>query len=266
MIERFHCDNFSRAQLNQFPRRLGLRPVSRASANSRRTTGARVPLVLAEAGGRLAASALRSCRSALAGPRSPVCALLGTGSDRRQRSCVPSPAAVWAGAAIWPGLVRDEVPRGCVHEAGSPGVQPSGRVSCPVDLVQERLRGVRSFRHKTTFDADAAVQPDAGCAASIRVLAGRYMGARRPGLRVWRALKGRWLGDVGGGVHRVHRSRSPRLRWSAFLLCARWHMAEDLTQTALAKAVVCWRKIARHATAPRCRWRCAWRCGMRWGH
>ena len=36
---------------------------------------------------------------------------------------------------------------------------------------------------------------------------------------------------------------SPRLRRTAFLLCGDWHTAEDLTQTALAKMFVSWRRI-----------------------
>jgi RNA polymerase sigma-70 factor (sigma-E family) len=48
---------------------------------------------------------------------------------------------------------------------------------------------------------------------------------------------------------------SPRLRRMAFLLCGDWHTAEDLTQTALAKVFVSWRKIKRqdavHAYATR---------------
>jgi RNA polymerase sigma-70 factor (sigma-E family) len=37
---------------------------------------------------------------------------------------------------------------------------------------------------------------------------------------------------------------SPRLRRAAFLLCGDWHLAEDLTQTALAKVFVAWRRIS----------------------
>jgi RNA polymerase sigma-70 factor (sigma-E family) len=48
---------------------------------------------------------------------------------------------------------------------------------------------------------------------------------------------------------------SPRLRRTAFLLCGDWHTAEDLTQTALAKVFVAWRRIrqrdAAHAYATR---------------
>ena len=48
---------------------------------------------------------------------------------------------------------------------------------------------------------------------------------------------------------------SPRLRRMTFLLCGDWHTAEDLTQTALAKVFVSWRKIRRqdavHAYATR---------------
>jgi RNA polymerase sigma-70 factor (sigma-E family) len=47
----------------------------------------------------------------------------------------------------------------------------------------------------------------------------------------------------------------PRLRRAAFLLCGDWHTAEDLTQTALAKVFVAWRRIsapdAAHAYAMR---------------
>jgi len=34
-----------------------------------------------------------------------------------------------------------------------------------------------------------------------------------------------------------------RLRRTAFLLCHDWHLAEDLTQTALAKTYVAWRRV-----------------------
>jgi RNA polymerase sigma-70 factor (sigma-E family) len=48
---------------------------------------------------------------------------------------------------------------------------------------------------------------------------------------------------------------APRLRRTAFLLCGDWHAAEDLTQTALAKVFVSWRRITRqdavHAYATR---------------
>lgn len=48
---------------------------------------------------------------------------------------------------------------------------------------------------------------------------------------------------------------SLRLRRMAFLLCGDWHTAEDLTQTALAKVYVSWRRIRRqeavHAYATR---------------
>jgi DNA-directed RNA polymerase specialized sigma24 family protein len=36
---------------------------------------------------------------------------------------------------------------------------------------------------------------------------------------------------------------APRLRRTAFLLCGDWHTAEDLTQTALAKVFMSWRRI-----------------------
>jgi hypothetical protein len=48
---------------------------------------------------------------------------------------------------------------------------------------------------------------------------------------------------------------APRLRRTAFLLCGDWHTAQDLTQTALAKVFVAWRRISRadgaHAYAHR---------------
>ena len=37
----------------------------------------------------------------------------------------------------------------------------------------------------------------------------------------------------------------PRLRWSAYLLCGDHHLAEDLTQTALARTYASWRRIQR---------------------
>jgi RNA polymerase sigma-70 factor (sigma-E family) len=42
---------------------------------------------------------------------------------------------------------------------------------------------------------------------------------------------------------------APRLRRAAFLLCGDWHTAEDLTQTALAKVFVSWRRIRRRDAA-----------------
>lgn len=39
------------------------------------------------------------------------------------------------------------------------------------------------------------------------------------------------------------RSRQAQLRRAAYLLCGDWHLAEDLTQTALAKLYVVWRKV-----------------------
>lgn len=39
------------------------------------------------------------------------------------------------------------------------------------------------------------------------------------------------------------------LRRTAFLLCGDWHTAEDLTQTALAKVFVSWRKVRRRDAA-----------------
>lgn len=39
------------------------------------------------------------------------------------------------------------------------------------------------------------------------------------------------------------RSRQARLRRAAYLLCGDWHLAEDLTQTALAKLYAVWRQV-----------------------
>jgi RNA polymerase sigma-70 factor (sigma-E family) len=41
------------------------------------------------------------------------------------------------------------------------------------------------------------------------------------------------------------RAAAPRLRRTAFLLCHDWHLAQDLTQTALAKLFVHWGRIQR---------------------
>jgi RNA polymerase sigma-70 factor (sigma-E family) len=40
-----------------------------------------------------------------------------------------------------------------------------------------------------------------------------------------------------------------RLRRTAFLLCGDWHAAEDLTQVALTKTLLAWRRIRRHENA-----------------
>ena len=40
-----------------------------------------------------------------------------------------------------------------------------------------------------------------------------------------------------------------RLRRTAYLLCGDWHAAEDLTQIALTKTLLAWRRISRHANA-----------------
>jgi len=42
---------------------------------------------------------------------------------------------------------------------------------------------------------------------------------------------------------------APRLRRTAFLLCGDWHTAEDLSQSALAKVFVSWRRIRRREAA-----------------
>src|SRR5262249_20894727 len=38
---------------------------------------------------------------------------------------------------------------------------------------------------------------------------------------------------------------APRLQRAAYLLCHDWHLAQDLTQTALARAYVAWPRLAR---------------------
>lgn len=38
---------------------------------------------------------------------------------------------------------------------------------------------------------------------------------------------------------------APRLRQTAYLVCGDWHLAEDLTQTALEKVYVAWRRVER---------------------
>jgi RNA polymerase sigma-70 factor (sigma-E family) len=40
-----------------------------------------------------------------------------------------------------------------------------------------------------------------------------------------------------------------RLRRTAYLLCGDWHAAEDLTQIALTKTLLAWRRISRHENA-----------------
>ncbi len=42
---------------------------------------------------------------------------------------------------------------------------------------------------------------------------------------------------------------APRLRRTAFLLCGDWHAAEDLSQSALTKVFVSWRRIRRREAA-----------------
>lgn len=41
-----------------------------------------------------------------------------------------------------------------------------------------------------------------------------------------------------------------RLRRTAYLLCGDWHAAEDLTQIALTKTLISWRRISRQQNAP----------------
>ncbi|MEU9184679.1 SigE family RNA polymerase sigma factor [Streptomyces sp. NPDC048484] len=57
--------------------------------------------------------------------------------------------------------------------------------------------------------------------------------------------------DAGGvedglGFDEFARSRQAQLRRTAYLLCGDWHLAEDLTQTALAKLYAVWRRVRRH--------------------
>lgn len=49
--------------------------------------------------------------------------------------------------------------------------------------------------------------------------------------------------DAPGTFEEFARSRQVRLRRAAYLLCGDWHLAEDLTQTALAKLYAVWRQV-----------------------
>ncbi|WP_405841732.1 SigE family RNA polymerase sigma factor [Streptomyces sp. NBC_01518] len=49
--------------------------------------------------------------------------------------------------------------------------------------------------------------------------------------------------DVGLDFDDFARSRQAHLRRTAHLLCGDWHLAEDLTQTALAKLYAVWRRV-----------------------
>lgn len=54
------------------------------------------------------------------------------------------------------------------------------------------------------------------------------------------------IGDLAGApveFDEFARSRQAYLRRSAYLLCGDWHLAEDLTQTALAKLYAVWRRV-----------------------
>ena len=51
------------------------------------------------------------------------------------------------------------------------------------------------------------------------------------------------LGEVGLEFDDFARSRQAHLRRTAHLLCGDWHLAEDLTQTALAKLYAVWRRV-----------------------
>ncbi|MFI7362252.1 SigE family RNA polymerase sigma factor [Streptomyces sp. NPDC050149] len=50
-------------------------------------------------------------------------------------------------------------------------------------------------------------------------------------------------GDIAIEFDEFARSRQAQLRRAAYLLCGDWHLAEDLTQTALAKLYAVWRKV-----------------------
>ncbi|MFS8200388.1 SigE family RNA polymerase sigma factor [Streptomyces sp. CWNU-52B] len=52
--------------------------------------------------------------------------------------------------------------------------------------------------------------------------------------------------EDGLGFDEFARSRQAQLRRTAYLLCGDWHLAEDLTQTALAKLYSVWRRVRRH--------------------
>ncbi|MDV9171017.1 SigE family RNA polymerase sigma factor [Streptomyces sp. W16] len=64
-----------------------------------------------------------------------------------------------------------------------------------------------------------------------------------------RTSVGQDVSDAGGVVESgldfddFARSRQAHLRRSAHLLCGDWHLAEDLTQTALAKLYAVWRRV-----------------------
>ena len=47
--------------------------------------------------------------------------------------------------------------------------------------------------------------------------------------------------------------RGAALRGTAYLLCGDWHSAEDLTQTALTKLYLAWRRIERNPAQQRLR-------------
>lgn len=51
------------------------------------------------------------------------------------------------------------------------------------------------------------------------------------------------FGEVGLEFDDFARSRQAHLRRTAHLLCGDWHLAEDLTQTALAKLYAVWRRV-----------------------
>ena len=55
--------------------------------------------------------------------------------------------------------------------------------------------------------------------------------------------------DVDAEFTSFAAATSSRLLGTAYLLCGDWHMAEDLTQTALAKVFVSWHRISKKDAA-----------------
>ncbi|MET7418745.1 SigE family RNA polymerase sigma factor [Dactylosporangium sp. NPDC005555] len=53
------------------------------------------------------------------------------------------------------------------------------------------------------------------------------------------------MSDVDAEFVEYARAAAPKLRRTAYLLCHDWHLAQDFTQTTLAKLFVSWRRIQR---------------------
>ncbi|BEP16358.1 SigE family RNA polymerase sigma factor [Acidothermaceae bacterium B102] len=68
-------------------------------------------------------------------------------------------------------------------------------------------------------------------------------------MRVRRAGRPDDSGRQGGDAHRDFTAYAtqavPRLRTTAFLMCRDWHLADDLTQTALTKLFVAWPRVSK---------------------